>query len=322
MNIGYGPDKIILGNSSPVFDYLGMKIKYKFFSYSFFHAQLLGKEYYSPDSITGGIHVVDSKYMAYHRIAFDISKHLNLGAGEVVIYGERPLDLSYLNPFSFYKSVEHSNRDRDNAMLFFDANNKSIPGTKLYATLLIDDITFGKLGTGWWGNQTIIDAGVNCELLYKFLPLDIKLQFTKIDPYVYTHRLIRNNYTSYGYNLSSFSDPNSELFLTEINYRLSKRFALKLLYNYKVHGANPLASDGSILQNTGGDINLGHRLFDPEHAAFLDGFREYSRFYSLSMIYEPVNQYFIRLDLNYIDESLQIINNEMFNVLFILNIKI
>ena len=322
MNIGYGPDKMILGNSTPLFDYLGMNIKYKFFSYSFFHGQLLGRESYAQDTVTGGVHVIESKYMAYHRIAFDISKHLNLGVGEVIIYGERPLDLSYLNPFSFYKSVEHSNRDRDNAMLFFDINNKSIEGLKLYASLLVDDITFGKLGTGWWGNQTILDAGINSELFYKFLPLGIKLQYTKIDPYVYTHRLIRNNFTSYGYNLSSFTEPNSELFLTEINYRFNHRFELSLLFNYKIHGANPLAADGSVLQNVGGDINLGHRTFDSEHVTFLDGYKEYSRYYSLAMIYEPVNQYFITLNLNYINETLQTINSEMFNIIFSLSMKI
>ncbi len=322
MKIGYGQDKIILGNQAPVFDYLGMNIKYKFFSYSFFHGQLLGRGSYAQDSVTGGVHVIDSKYMAYHRIGFDISKHLNLGAGEVVIYGERPLDLSYLNPFSFYKSVEHSNRDRDNAMLFFDINNKSIAGLKFYASLLIDDITFGKLGTGWWGNQTIIDAGVNSELFYKFLPLGLKFQYTKIDPYVYTHRLIRNNYTSYGYNLSSFTEPNSELFLSEINYRFNSRFELSLLFNYKIHGANPLSADGSVLQNVGGDINLGHRTFDSEHVTFLEGYKEYSRYYSLAMIYEPVNQYFITLNLNYINETLQTINNEMFDIIFSLSIKI
>lgn len=321
MNIGYGPDKMILGNSAPLFDYLGMNIKYKFFSYSFFHGQLLGRESYAQDTITGGVHVVESKYMAYHRISFDISKHLNLGAGEVVIYGERPIDLSYLNPFSFYKSVEHSNRDRDNAMLFFDINNKSIERLKLYASLLIDDITFGKLGTGWWGNQTILDAGINSELLYKFIPLGIKLQYTKIDPYVYTHRLIRNNYTSYGYNLSSFTEPNSELFLTEINYRFNSRLELSLLFNYKIHGANPLAADGALLQNVGGDINLGHRTFDSETVKFLDGYKEYSRNYSLSMIYEPVNQYYITFNLNYLNETLQTFNNEMLDILVALSIK-
>jgi hypothetical protein len=322
INIGYGPDKIILGNGVPIFDYLGMNIKYKFFSYSFLHAQLLGNDSLAEDTITGGVHVVDSKYMAYHRIGFNIPGHLDIGAGEVVIYGQRGIDLSYLNPFTFYKSVEHSNRDRDNAMLFFDAVNTSIRGLKFYATLLIDDIDFGKLGTGWYGNQTILDAGINSELFYPVLPLGIKFQYTKIDPYVYSHRLIRNNFTNYGYSLSSFSEPNSELFLSEINYRFNNRLEFTLSYNFKIHGANPLNTDGSVEKNVGGDINLGHRTIDSEKADFLDGYLEYSRIYMLRMIYEPFNEYFLSLNLTYLNESLQTAKNERLDAILIISIKI
>ncbi len=322
MNVGYGTDKIILGSSAPIFDYLSLKIHYKFFDYSFFHGQLLGQETFVQDTVTGGANVVASKYIAYHRIGFNISRDINFGAGEVIIYGDRPVDLSYLNPFSFYKSVEHSNRDRDNAMLFLDVNNKSIKGLKLFATLLIDDITFGKLGTGWWGNQTILDAGFYSEFLYGILPLGINFQYTKIDPYVYTHRFIRNNFTSFGYNLSSFSNPNSELFLTGINYRFSNRLELSAGFNYLIHGANPLNSDGTVKENVGGDVSLGHRVFDSEQVKFLDGFLEYSRTYSLKTIYEPFIDYFFTLELNYINESLQTIKNENFDTIFTLSIKI
>lgn len=322
MNVGYGMNKILLGNSSPLFDYLTLKIHYKFFSYSFFHGQLLGQETHSNDTITGGVNVVAQKYMAYHRIGFDISSDVNFGFGETIIYGDRPIDLSYLNPFSFYKSVEHSNRDRDNAMIFVDFNNKSVKGLKIYTTFLIDDITFGKLGTGWWGNQTILDAGFDSELLYDLLPLGITFQYTKIDPYVYTHRLIRNNYTNFGYNISSFSSPNSEVFLTGINYRFTNRIELSALFNFKIHGANPLNPDGTVKENVGGDITLGHRLQDSEQVKFLDGYLEYSRYYTFKIIYEPVNDYFITLDVDYSNESLQTVHNKNFDTIFTLSIKI
>jgi hypothetical protein len=322
MNIGYGQEKILIGNSAPLFDYLSLKIHYKFFDYSFFHGQLLGRETYAEDTITGGVNVVASKYIAYHRIGFNISKNINFGAGEVIIYGDRPVDLSYLNPFSFYKSIEHSNRDRDNSMLFFDINNKSVKGLKLYTTILIDDITFSKLGTGWWGNQTIIDAGIYSELLYKILPLGVNFQYTKIDPYVYTHRLIRNNYTNFGYNLSSFSNPNSELFLAGLNYRFSNRLELSVIFNYKIHGANPVNPDGTVQENVGGNLELGHRLFDSEHVKFLDGYLEYSRLYSLKLVYEPINEYFFTVGFNYLNESLQTAMNESLAAVFTLSIKI
>ncbi|HSD64795.1 MAG TPA: hypothetical protein VLB50_13415 [Ignavibacteriaceae bacterium] len=321
-NIGYGMNKIILANSSPLFDYFALNIHYNFFDYSFFHGQLLGQETFTEDSISGGVHVVASKYMAYHRIGFNISKDISFGAGEVIIYGDRPVDLSYLNPFSFYKSIEHSNRDRDNALLFFDANNKSIEGLKINASLLIDDITFSKLGTGWWGNQTILDAGIHSELLYGILPLSIDFQYTKIDPYVYTHRLLRNNYTNFGYNLSSFTNPNSELFLTGINFRFNNRLELSIVFNYKIHGANPLNTDGSLKENIGGNVAIGHRVFDPEHVNFLDGELEFSRQYKLRMIYEPYNEYFLSTEISYLNESLQNIRNENLNLIFTLSIKI
>lgn len=322
MNIGYGMNKIILGNSAPNFDYLAIKLHYEFFNYSFFHGQLLGQENFMSDSIYGGVTVVQSKYIAYHRIGFDISKDINFGAGEVIIYGDRPIDLSYLNPFSFYKSIEHSNRDRDNAMLFFDLNNKSIKGLKINALLLIDDITFGKIGTGWWGNQTILNAGVHSEFLYGILPLSIDLQYTKIDPYVYTHRLIRNNFTNFHYNLSSFANPNTELFLTGINYRFNYRLELSVVFNFIIHGANPINPEGTLKENVGGDVTIGHRVFDPEHVNFLDGFLEFSRQYTFVMVYEPYNDYFFSTEIDYINESLQKIKNENLNLFFTLSIKI
>lgn len=322
MNLGYGVNKIILGNSSPVFDYLSLNIHYQFFDYSFFHGQLLGQETFAADSITGGAHVVASKYMAYHRIGFNFSKDFNFGTGEVIIYGDRSVDLSYLNPFSFYKSIEHSNRDRDNAMLFFDANTKAIRGLKINASLLIDDIDFSKLGTGWWGNQTIFDTGIHSDLLYGIFPLSMDIQYTKIDPYVYTHRLLRNNFTNFGYNLSSFKNPNSELFLTGINYRLNNRLEFSAIFNYEIHGANLLYPDGTLKENVGGDVAIGHRVFDSDNVHFLDGYREYTRQYTFKIIYEPYNEYFFTTEIDYLNESLQNAKNENLNLFLTLSVKI
>lgn len=322
MNIGYGVNKTILANTAPTFDYFALNINYKFFDYSFFHGELLGQEYFASDSITGGVRVVASKYMAYHRIGFNISNNINFGLGEVVIYGDRPVDFSYLNPFSFYKSIEHSNRDRDNAMLFLDVNNKTIKGLKISGSLLIDDITFSKLGTGWFGNQTIFDAGLHSELLYGILPLSMDFQYTKIDPYVYTHRLIRNNFTNFGYNLSSFQNPNSELFLIGINYRLSNRLEFSGIFNYEIHGANPINPDGTIKENVGGDVSIGHRTIDSEHVNFLDGYLEFSRQYTFKIMYEPFNEYFLITEIDYFNESLQKRNNKNLNLSFTLSIKI
>jgi hypothetical protein len=322
INIGYGPVKALLDDNSPKFDYIGFNISYKFFNFSYFHGKLLGNTTYSFDSTTGSITTVEEKYIGYHRIGFNISRDVNFGVGEFIIYGDRPIDLSYLNPFSFYKSIEHQNRDRDNSMLFFDFKNFSIQGLKLYGTVLIDDITINKLGTGWWGSQFMFNAGLYSTNLYKIIPLDIKFEYIAVDPYVFTHRFIRNNFTNFGYNLGSFLQPNSELFYTRAKYRFTNRLSLSGDFSYSIHGANPLAADGTVKENVGGDITLGHRIFDSETVHFLDGFLEYSRTASVTLIYEPVNQINFYFNLKYISQSLQEKTNKGIQTFLTLSAKL
>jgi hypothetical protein len=304
MRIGYGPMKSIIDDYAPPFDYLGFNINYKFFTFSYFHGKILGQTTYVPDTITQGINVVGEKYIGYHRIGFDLSDNLNLGAGEMIIYGDRSIDLAYLNPFTFYKSVEHANQDRDNSFLFFDGSYRGIQGMKIFSTLLIDDLDFSKLGTGWYANETLFDLGVNSSNLYKIVPVDFTLEYTRIDPYVHTHRTQNSNFTNNGYDLGSNLPPNSELFLAELTYRLNYRTNLGISYKYIIHGANPILPDGTVI-NVGGDEALGHRTFDSEVSHILQGDMEYSRITAASLTYEPIKQYFVIFKLLYLNESLQ-----------------
>lgn len=300
--IGYGKNKPILENNSPLFDYFQFKIDYDFFSFSYLHGKLLGERSIIFDSTKGSYNNISEKYFAYHRMGFNISPHFNFGFGEIVVYGERPLDLSYLIPFSFFKSVEHSNRDRDNTMLFFDFCNYTIPQTKLFCTFLIDDISINKIGKGWWGNQTLFNLGVQTSPFYKIIPLDFMFEYMRLEPYTYSHRLSRNNFTHLGYNLGTFLQPNSELFFLGISYRFTNRLTLSANFGYSTHGANVINNDGTI-KNVGGDINLGHRFTDSETAKFLDGKLEISRNMSTKIFYEPFNQITFFLIASYISNS-------------------
>jgi hypothetical protein len=303
LKIGYGAIKSLFDDNAPLFDYLGFDIKYDFFSFSYFHGKLLGEQKYFADLVTGGYYTISDKFVGYHRIGFEFSKNVSFGMGEIIVYGNRPMDLSYVNPFNFYKTIEHSNRDRDNAMLFLDVKNNSIKGLKIYANLLIDDISFDKLGSGWYGNQTMINAGIYSSGLFNYIPIEVLFEYFRIEPYTFTHRLQYNNFTNMGYNFSSFLQPNSELFVCGFNYYLNYRLILNMNFGYSVHGANPVINGN--VRNVGGDINLGHRTNDPESVKFLGGDLEYSRFISALITFEPVNQYFILLKAEYTNTALQ-----------------
>jgi hypothetical protein len=295
IRLGYG-ETALVDDYSPYFDYLGISLNYNFFSYSFIHAKMLDI------GLIPGQPVIDDKFLVFHRIGIDINRHFNFGAGEFIIYGRRGIDLSYLNPFAFYKSVEHSNRDRDNSMLFFDFSNNSIPRTKLHLTFLLDDITYSKAGTGWYGNQVMLNTGVITSDIAG-LPVDLSLDYRRTEPYTFSHRIPHNNFTNFGYSISTYAMPNSELFSGTFSWRLNYRLEISSGITYIIHGANPVTEQGII--NVGGDINLGHRDTDSEIADFLSGVKEYYRNYKFSILYEPVNQMFFRFNIRYFNNSTQ-----------------
>lgn len=292
--LGYGINKIILGENTPPMDYFSLSFNYSILNYTFYHGKLLGtkKESLAKEDII-------DKFFVYHRFSFDFGKHLNLGLGEMVIYADRSIDLSYLNPFNFYKSVEHLNQDRDNTMLFFDVENRSIQGLKLYGSLLIDDLDFGKIGDGWYGNKTLVSVGAHSTNLYNILPVDFGLEYTRIQPYVYTHRFYENNYTGLNYSLIDPLEPNSDIWAAKINYNYSSRINFGLKYSYKRHGANIYDENGELIRNVGGDILQGHRDNDADYINFLDGIKETTNSLSFNATIEPYRNYFILFDVVY-----------------------
>ncbi len=305
MRIGYGPVTAVMDDNSPIFDYLYLSAKYKSVVVSYFHGKLLGNTSTVIDPVQGEQNIITEKYIGYHRLGVNLSNDFNIGAGEIIIYGDRPLDLTYLNPFNLYKTAQNSSKDRDNSMIIFDFNNKSIMGLKLYGLFLIDDMELGKLGTNFWGNQFIYNFGFISNNFYALAPFDFQFEYIRQDPYVFTHRLPRNSYANNGYSLGSFMQPNSELFLTQFNYRFTNRLRLSVNFSYYIHGANPLNPDGSVKKNVGGNLNLGHREFDPKDSPFLDGDKEITRRISAKLYYEPIKEVFFSGTLVYLNESLQ-----------------
>ncbi len=323
LNIGYGPVKSLIGDQAPIFNYLAMDIKYKFFTFSYFHGELLGNESFAADTVTGGVAVYEQKYIGYHRIGFNLSDAVNFGVGEFIIYGDRPIDFSYLNPFALYTSQEHSNNNRDNALMFFDFNNKSIKGLKLYGTFLIDDINLGKITTaGWYGNKFLYNIGLDSYNLYNIAPIDLKFEYVRIDPYTFSHELKNDSFTNDGYSLGSSQEPNSELFFTQANYHINYRLSLNASFAYTIHGANILDKNGNVIKNVGGNIFLGYRLQDSKIAKFLGGYREYLRAFQIGANYEPFYNISFNLQLRYVDNSLEVQNLKRLESYFTINAQL
>ena len=287
---GYS-DRLLLSDNAPAFDALGLSVHYKAFRFQYLHASLL-----KDPLASSGLAVTEpaeaNKYLALHRFQFSLFDRLNLAASEMVIYQRLTPEYAYLLPVNFFKSAEHSLRDRDNALLVFDVEYFPLPGYKLYGTWLIDDIDFKKIGTGWWGNEFGWQAGAYAANIAGLRNLDAIVEYTRIEPYVYSNRFAGNDYSNSGIGLGHRLQPNSDEMLGELRLRLSATLRTRLHYAYQRHGENVMSGD-SLVRNVGGSLTQGHRNSDSETAPFLDGDRVDTHRVGLRADYEPITDLFL-----------------------------
>lgn len=276
---GYS-DRLLLSGNAPVFDFLKLDFNYKSLRFIFLHGSLV-----DPYSTS-------NKYLAMHRVQFSLFDIMNIGASEMIIYQREAPDFAYLNPINFYKSSEHSLRDRDNAFINFDVEVFPYPNYKLFGTWLIDDIDFGKMGTGWWGNEFAWQGGLYIADIASIQNVDGLLEYTRIEPYVYSNRLSGNSYSTNDIGLGHHLQPNSDEWFLQFSYRPIKEFRALISYGVARHGENETL-DGIIIKNVGGNILQGHRDFDSENVKFLDGALVKSNRFQLRATYEPITNFFI-----------------------------
>jgi len=212
--------------------------------------------------------IFSNKFLAAHRLEVRPWRWLQVGLHETVIYGERNVELAYLNPINFFRSAEHFLGDRDNAMMGMDVEIRPRQNFRVYAELLLDDFSVGRLGDDWYGNKTAWLAGAHVTNPLRIPRSDFRFEYARLEPYVYTHNFPINVYKNYGSTLAHWAGPNSDVLHGEFLYWLNLRWQFKLQATHYRHGANP--ED----RNVGGDINRAFTPGDAQTVKFLDGIKE------------------------------------------------
>jgi hypothetical protein len=288
---GYS-DRLLLSDNSPAFDELKIDAHYKSLRFLFIHGSILSDSSPFPGLSFGGWNDI-YKYLSLHRIQLSLLDKLNIGLSEMIIYRRYSPEFAYLNPIIFFKSVEHSLRDRDNAFLNLDVEYFLHPGYKAYGTILIDDIDFSKIGTGWWGNELGWQGGLAMTNLAGLQNVDAVVEYTRIDPYVYSNRTSGNDYSNNNIGLGHHLPPNSDELFVQFAFRPAQTFRAWLGYGYSRHGDNITNAGGDVVENVGGNVLQGHRDWDSPTVSFLAGNRSRRDDIQLRAAWEPVRDLFI-----------------------------
>jgi hypothetical protein len=155
--------------------------------------------------VRGGDKLIGKKYAVMHHLDVNITKWLNIGLFEGVVFGrENKFDLSYLNPVIFYRSIEQQNGSQDNAVAGLDFKANVAKRFQLYGQLLLDEFKLSELkaNRGWWANKFGIQLGAKYIDAFNIKNLDLQIEHNRVRPFTYSHRDSVANYTHYNQPLA------------------------------------------------------------------------------------------------------------------------
>ncbi len=297
-------DKLFLSDYAPPFPFINLNIKYKSIKYSFIYGNLKGD--------SAGVQV-PSKMIATHRLDVHFGKKFKAGIWESLISSNNAFSFVNLNPLSFLVSADLNTgptlQYENNSLLGFDFEFNPVKNIALQGTLLIDDINLKSL---WDNTREANDnkfgyqAGLFYTDAFTIQGLLLKTEYTRLDPFVYTHRYNKNQFTNENYSLGHMLSPNSDEIALEMSYYPIKRLRASLLIQFQRSGEGfTYDSLGNIDINYGGDINHGERFYDTIKNVFLQGDRVNRSIFTLNLNYEPIRNYFICLRFIYKYQNLK-----------------
>ena len=307
LNNGFGYiDKLFLSNNTAPFSFGNIMIDYKAVNYTFTYGSIDG------DSV--GVYPeysarpLSAKNIATHNLSINFSDAFKLGLWESIIISNQPFSFTYLNPISFLTSADLSSgkeqTEENNSMIGIEMEIIPFENISFQASLLIDDLTFGTLGIddslnenkyGWqfgglWSNS---------------LNMNLAIEYTHLDPFVYSHRSNKSTYTNYLLSLGHALPPNSDEIAAEIGYDIGSKLTLSLLYQHQRSGEGIVVdSTGKLIANYGGNINFGLGDAYLRTNGFLDGTRINRDIITFNFLWQPVRQFYLGGKFQY-----RIINN-------------
>ncbi len=276
---------LLLSTNAQLYDQLKLVVRYWRFKFTHLTAFIQYISANARKNIKSQPHI--DVYWAGNRLELDLGKGLQMGFSEAIVYGNRSLQPGYLNPMSFFKSLEHYYGDRDNGLLSLDFELRLKPGFKIFGEWLIDDISTGKIGSDFYGNKFAWQGGFLWVNPLRIPDVDLLVEYVRIKPYVYSQSFQDyNKYKHYDTILGHFIGPNSDDFYLRLRKRFSKFFTVSGEIEKYRHGSN--LSD----RNVGGDPDLPHRTGDAWDAPFLDGILNRQLSMGVSLQYEFIRNLF------------------------------
>jgi len=208
-----------------------------------------------------------TKYMANHYLSWNVSKRLNIGLFESVVWtnsNNRGFDFNYINPLIFYRAIEfETGQGSGNAIVGASAKYKWNNKVNLYGQFILDEFSINDIkdGNKSWKNKFGYQVGAKYYNAFNLDNLMLQFEYNRVRPYTYSHNTIVLNYGHSNQPMAHLWGANfSEvIFIGRYNY---KRWFADAKFIFGVRGFD--FNDGTDNFSYGGDIyrDYNDRPFD------------------------------------------------------------
>ncbi len=202
-----------------------------------------------------------TKYMANHYLSWNVSKRLNIGLFESVVWtnsNNRGFDVNYLNPIIFYRAIEfETGQGAGNAILGASAKYKWNDNINLYSQFILDEFSLNdvKAGEKSWKNKFGYQLGLKYYNAFKVDNLLLQLEYNRVRPYTYSHNTIVLNYGHNNQSMAHLWGANFSEAILIGRYHYKRWFGnAKLIFGVR----------GLDFNNTTDDFNYGANIYRTE----------------------------------------------------------
>lgn len=228
-----------------------------------------------------------TKYIANHYLSWNVSKRLNLGFFESVVWANsngRGFDVNYLNPLIFLRAVEFgTGQDAGNSILGLSTKYKLNNKVNVYGQYVIDEFSLSDVGAGSksWKNKFGFQLGAKYYNAFNVEGLFLQAEYNQVRPYAYSHNTVVLNYAHNNQPLAHLWGNNFREFIAIGRYNYKRWFAdAKLIFGERgfdfrnstdnfYYGGDVFGNENDRPSDTGIQIGQGNKtsIFQAEFMA-------------------------------------------------------
>ncbi|MEL6810424.1 MAG: gliding motility protein RemB [Bacteroidota bacterium] len=230
-----------------------------------------------------------TKFMANHYLSYNITKRLNVGLFESVIWendNDRGFDFNYINPVIFYRAIEFSTGSRGgNALIGLSAKYKFTNRVNAYAQLIIDEFSSGDIfgGEGSYKNKTGYQLGAKYYDAFGVKNLYVQAEYNRVRPFTYSHNTVVLNYGHNNQSMAHTLGANFSEFIGIARYQKGRIFGdLKVIVAKRgfefnttedslFYGGSIYGTEDNRVADNGNDLGQGNTT-DFFHTEFQAGY--------------------------------------------------